>query len=115
MLIYRTNPAARGERRPYVPPMDFDDLPTIFARPAPRKRAERSHRSPYAIIGTARPAHDLLARIARLAFLHNLSDAAIGRAALGDPNAVYQLRKGRRIRDVTRARIVHYLDKLEGC
>jgi hypothetical protein len=113
MLIYRTNLAARGEPKPYSPSIDMDDLPTVYIRPI-RVSAKRKRRGTTSPVGLTRAAPDLLARIDRLVLRHGLSDTAIGRAALNDPNAVSALRNGRCIQEATRARLVQYLDKLEG-
>lgn len=106
MIGYRHNYAALR----FVPPPPPPPRPILSLRfnstPAQRRRPAPS--------GHTAPASDLLPRIDRLGWLHGLSDATIGRRALNDPNAIYDLREGRRLRAATRARLVAFLDELEG-
>lgn len=115
MLIYRTNPAARGERRPYVPPMDLDDMivPTVYPRPFRPGGWGTGERAD--LKAAVRPTLDLLERIKDAIDYHGLTDATFGREAVSDSNLVRQLHAGRRLRKATRDRIVQYLDRLEGC
>lgn len=109
MLIYRQNYAAVRFVPPPRPPRPILSL-RFTGKPFKPRRTGRPNSSER----TTAPAGDLLPRIDRLGFLHGLSYAAIGRRALNDPNAIYDLRDGRSFRAVTRARLVQYLDRLEG-
>ncbi|MFC3440761.1 hypothetical protein ACFOKF_06025 [Sphingobium rhizovicinum] len=104
MIGYRHNYAALR----FVPPPPVA-RPILSLRFTP-KPVERRRPAP---IGDTAPAYDLLPRIDRLGWLYGLSDATIGRRALNDPNAIYDLRGGRQFRAVTRARLVAFLDLLE--
>lgn len=105
MILYRQNYAALT----FVP-KPRKRKPILSIRP----RRVRGRRKPDAPTGATRPAFDLLSRIDEIRERHGLSDSAIGRQAVNDPNLVYALRDGRRIREQTRARIVACLDLIEG-
>lgn len=107
MIAYRHNYAALR-----VVPQPPEHGPRPILRPRiGQEKAASGHKKPK---GSSDPALDLLHRINRLGRLHGLPDATMGREALNDPNAIHDLRKGRRFRAATRDRIVAYLDRLEG-
>ncbi|MCC4251216.1 hypothetical protein LL251_02145 [Sphingobium naphthae] len=117
MLIYRSNLAARGEPKPYIAPVDDDGFPSVYIRPrrrpSPRVRPPSAIRRPQRYERTTSQALDLLPRIQSALSLYGLTPTEFGREALGDPNLLGQLAGGRRLRSVTRARIVAYLDRLD--
>ncbi|MFD2429927.1 hypothetical protein ACFSUK_20870 [Sphingobium scionense] len=85
MILYRQNYAALT----FVP-KPRKRKPILSIRP----RRVRGRRKPDAPTGTTRPAFDLLGRIDEIRDRHGLSDSAIDRQAVNDPNLVYALRDG---------------------
>lgn len=63
--------------------------------------------------GVASPAFDLLPRIERACADRNILPSRFGRRATNDPQLIYDIRKGRRLRAETRDRIETYLRRLE--
>jgi hypothetical protein len=109
MIAYRQNYAAlvhvpRPKVRKRKPILSLRSRPTT---PRRYRRKDVPH-------GDARPADDLLRQINEAILSNAMTSTAFGRDAVGDPNMVFQMREGRRIRDVTRQRIVAYLAALEG-
>lgn len=105
MIAYRHNYAALA----FVP-KPRKRRPILSLRPGRRRKGVRPFKGH---THAARPAVDLLPRIDRLIHTHDLNETRIGRNAVSDPNLVRDIRGGRRLRDVTRGRLLAYLDRIE--
>ena len=60
------------------------------------------------------PAHTLIAEIDAFLASQDMAESAFGKAAVGDPNFLQDLRAGRELRFSTMKRVRAFMDQYEG-